>query len=702
MKGMFVHRTLAALAALACLPAAHAQWDDGLLKPFVMNHRAAGASPADVSFLLEAPAGKRGFVRVRDGHLATADGRRLRLWGVHLTDWSRGSILLPPKEDAPMWASTLARYGVNCVRLHFLDLPAPRGIISAAGNDSRSFDPQQLDRLDFMVSELKKHGIYMDLNLNVGRSYKAGDGVQDWDKIQWGKGLTLFDARLIELQKEYARNLLTHVNPYTKTEYRNEPAVAIVEILNENGIYQGFRAPTPYYEKELAGLWNAWLAKNRTPEQVAQLRELAKTEAGAPVPLLRGQETNAAPKERYEAEMAFFMDLENGYYQDMAGYLRNTLGVKVPITGTADHGHTSASYPMLAALAKLDIVDGHVYWQHPGSPPPVNTPMVDDPLHSTLVQLSRTAFSGKPYTVSEFNHPFPNDWAAEGIPTLAAYGAFQDWDAIILYTFEPKKDADWKPYVGDPFDISLDPVRMTQMATGALTFLRGDVKPALKTIERTYSRDQMLESRRLPRTEQPYFTPGFPLSLPLEHAVRIRSLEGPATETYPAAAANPIVSDTRELAWNTTPGSSYVTVETDRTQSLIGFSAADRKPLKNLAATLNTKFAALTLSSLDAQPLARAARMLLTAGSRVSNTNLKWNDARTRTSNQGESPSLIEPVTGAVTLRNLQGATGVTAVALDGSGRPLGDPTIAKKTAEGWTLTLGAPVTTWYVITVKR
>jgi len=171
-------------------------------------------------------------------------------------------------------------------------------------------------------------------------------------------------------------------------------------------------------------------------------------------------------------------------------------------------------------------VDGHVYWQHPGSPPPVNTPMVNDPLHSTVVQLSRTAVAGKPYTVSEFNHPFPNDWAAEGIPIAAAYGAFQDWDAIIVYTFEPKRDPSWKSYVGDPFDISLDPVRMTQMATGALAFLRGDVQPARQTIPRSYTPEQAFDSRRLSRTQQPYFTPGFPLALPLTHGVRIRSFVG--------------------------------------------------------------------------------------------------------------------------------------------------------------------------------
>jgi hypothetical protein len=111
---------------------AFAQWDDGLLKPFVMDHRAGGASPADVSFLLDAPAGKDGFIRIHDGHFVEPGGRRIDFWGVHLTDWSRGSILLPSHEDSALYAATLARYGINMVRPHFLDLPAPRGIIDSS------------------------------------------------------------------------------------------------------------------------------------------------------------------------------------------------------------------------------------------------------------------------------------------------------------------------------------------------------------------------------------------------------------------------------------------------------------------------------------------------------------------------------------------------------------------------------------------
>jgi hypothetical protein len=682
--------------------AAFAQWDDGRLKPFVMDHRNGASSLADVSFLLDGPAGKDGFIRIQNGHFVRPDGKRIRFWGVHLTDWSRGSILLPPKEDAPMYAAALARFGVNLVRLHFLDLAAPRGIIDSTRNDSRTFDPQQLDRLDFLISELKKRGIYLDLNLNVGRSYKAGDGVQDFDKIQWAKGLTLFDPRLIELEKEYARNILTHVNTYTGKAYKDEPAIAIVELLNENGIYLGYRAPTPYYEDELTGLYNTWL-KKLPPETLHQLRGMAGVPEGAPIPRLKGSEVANADKLRYHFESEFFRDLENRFYLDMSGYLKRDLAVKAPITGTADHSHTSSPYLMLDSLAKLDIVDGHVYWQHPGSPPPVNTPMVNDPQHSTVVQLSRTAFAGKPYTVSETNHPFPNDWAAEGIPIIAAYGALQDWDAIVMYTFEPKRDPNWKPYIGDPFDISLDPVRMTEMATGALAFLRGDVQPARETVARTYDREQILESRRLPRSEHPYFTPGFPLALPLEHAVRIRSLSGPATADFPAVPAGAIVSDTKELTWDSTdPAKGMVTVDTPRTQALVGFLKSCPRKLRNLSAETDNEFAALVLSSLDGKPVSQSGRMLLTAASRVTNSGIRLNDAHTRVVSQGESPTLIEPVAGTLRLSGIEKAVAVSAAALDGSGRAIGEAIRARHDGADWVLPIGSTVTTWYVISVER
>src|SRR5262245_9287329 len=675
-----------------------AQSDSGL-KPFMMNHREGSNSLIDLSFLLEPPAGKNGFIRVQGSHFVKPNGERIRFWGVNLTGWSKGSVMLPPREDAPMWAATLARFGVNCVRFHFLDLDAPRGLIDRTRNDSRELDPQQLDRLDYLIAELKKRGIYANLNLNVGRSYKSGDGVQDYDKIRWAKGLTLFDPRLIELQKEYAKKLLTHHNPYTKLEYRNEPAVAIVELVNENALYIGFRAPTPFYDNALTEIYNKWLSRKLGAEGYRKLRGEADDQ---PVMRLKGPEVGTASRERFHTELSFYLEMESNYFRDMRAYLKDTIGVKSPIVGTADHSHSGSSYPLLVSTSLLDIVDGHTYWQHPGPKGIPNTPMVNDPFNSTVVELSRTAFAGKPYTVSEVNHPYPNEWSSEGIPILAAYASFQDWDGIFWYTFEPKLAADWKPHVGDPFDVSLNPVKMPQLASGALIFLRGDVTSARKTVERSYSQEQVMGSVRLGKSERPYFTPGFPLSIPLQHGSRIRSLDGEPTAGFPVVNTNSLVSDTGELVWNLADKAGLVSIDTQRSQALIGYVNCARRSLGNLSARINNTFCSIVLNSLDSKPISESERMLLTAGARVANTGTKWNEARTALADWGGPPTLIEPVTGKVVLRNLEKAAEVRVAALDGAGRCIGKPILAQKIKDGWEIEVGDPATTWYEVTVRK
>jgi hypothetical protein len=694
---------------LSCLATVVSAQTDPTLEPFTLDHRKAplahSASPVDVSFLLDPPAGKHGFVRIKNGHFTTEDGKRIRFWGMNVTDWSKGSVMVPSKEDAPLWAATLARFGVNAVRFQFLDLLMPRGLIDNKRNDTRALDPEQFDREDFFIAELEKQGIYIDFNLLVGRPFKAGDGVQDYEKIREGaKQISLYDARLIELQKEYAEKLLTHYNPYTKSKYTDDPAVAIIEINNENALWIGASGPSAYYDHELTDLYNAWLKKNLTQDELDNLRNIAGVSGDTSVPLLQGAKNIAtAPKERFYTESRFFLDAEKNYFDDMRSYLAGTLGVKCIIISTADHSHVNSGYPLLLATSSFLTTDGHTYWQHPWEMK-VKAPMVNDPFESMVVELSRTAVAGKPYTVSEVNDPFPNPWASEGIPILAAYGGFQDWDGIFWYTFEPKASPDWKPYVGDPFDISLDPVKMPQLAAGALMFLRSDVSAARSTVERSYTRDQVFDSVLLPQaTDRPYYTPGFPLSIPLRHGSRISSLDDGPTQHFAAEVSNPILSDTNQLAWyHSSAMTGLVTVDTPRAQALIGFVRANGKSVSNLAAEVQNRFCTIVLTSLDTAPISHASKLLLTLGSRVENTGMQWNGMRINLSDWGGSPTLIEPVVGRVTLRGLDGAKSVSAQPLDGSGQPLGEPISASKDEAGWMISVGTPTTTWYQMTVQR
>ena len=680
----------------------------GVMKPYSLNDVAAARrhSPVDMSFLLDAPAGKYGFVQVKNGHLADGRGKRIRLWGVNITDWSPGSRQIPAKKYAAYWAATLARYGVNCVRFQFLDLRAPRGLISDKSATTQVLDPAQLNREDYFIAQLEKRGIYIDLNLLVGRPFADADGVVDAKRLgQGAKGTSLFDKRLIELQKQYARQLLDHRNPYTDRKYVDDPGVALIEINNEDAIDIGYHAPAPFYLHELTAMYNTWLEKHRTPQQIAQLRSITGAKGDAPVPLMQEPwQAPYAPQLRYYAEAEFYEHVQRSYFAGMEQYLKQILGLKSLVIATADHSHLRSGYPVLKATQHMDVIDGHDYWEHPDKYVRKSA-MVNDPLHSTVVKLSRSAIADKPYTVSEVNEPFPNNYDSEQIPILASYGLLQNWDAIMWYTFEPKADPNWKPYVGDPFDMSQDPVKMAELAEGALVFERGDVAAARKTVTRSYSAKQVYDSMILPAaTQAPYFTPGFPLQLPLEHEVRISSFDGPPTQKFRhQAVPDSIISDTGQLAWYTSHGKhGLVTIDAPRTQGLVGFVRASGKAVGHLKADVDNRFCTIWLTSIDDKPIAKSSHMLLVAGGRVENTGERWNTADTGLTHWGGPPTLIDQVRGTLTLRHLDGAQSVLLQPINGAGQPEGVSIVAKKTQQGWVFPLGKPVAPWYEVTVRH
>jgi hypothetical protein len=402
------------------------------------------------------------------------------------------------------------------------------------------------------------------------------------------------------------------------------------------------------------------------------------------------------------------MHVERSYFEEMESYLKNEVGLKSLLYGTADFFHMSGpSYPMVWSNSTLDFIGGHMYWQHPSVRGEVNTPMVNDPGFSSVMRLSRTALAGTPYVVPETNHPSPNFYDSEGIPIISAYGRFQDWSGILMYTFELKRSREYAPYIGDAFDISHHPVKMPQMAAGALMFLRGDVSAAAQPLERTYTIEQLRETMLGTEAERPYYTPEFDDLLVLKHGVRIGSMDGPPTqEERLEEKQNPIVSDTGELAWHLPESGKggMVTIDTPRSQGIIGFVEEYEVSMENFSVEVDNEFCSITLSSLDEDTtaIADASRMLLVAGARAENTGTIWGEAGMRITERGESPSLIEVVTGEVTLQGLEGAESVQVHALDGSGQRMGKPIVPESAGSDRVFSIGDQATTWYEVIVER
>ena len=207
------------------------------------------------------PAGADGFMRIEDGRFVN-DAGPFYVVGTNLC--ASGNF---PKEkaDAERLAESLSRYGINCVRLHHMDNYFIWGAEKAKNH--LTIDPEYLDRLDYMIYQFQQHGIYVNINLHVSRYYTEREGFENADQLpKQGKGVDNFEPRMVQMQKDYARDLLTHVNPYTKKAYIEDPGVAMVEINNENSIVASWSwgamdsLPSPYIDT-FARLWNEWLVK---------------------------------------------------------------------------------------------------------------------------------------------------------------------------------------------------------------------------------------------------------------------------------------------------------------------------------------------------------------------------------------------------------------------------------------------------------
>lgn len=248
-------RMLTVLAVCACLAGA-ARAEENVF-PFVVSYDAP-QNVTNVGSWLARPAGAQGFVRVADGRLHT-DAGPIRFWATNMCF----EACFPSHEEAQRLAARLARLGINCVRLHHMDA---RSIWGKSG-DLVTIDPEKLDRLDDLIAELKKQGIYVNINLHVSRWLGPKEGFPEREgRPKYDKGLGNFEPRMIELQKKYARDLLCHVNRYTGKAYAEEPAVAVVEISNEDALFTEWHGghlddlPEPY-AATFRRLWNAWLVK---------------------------------------------------------------------------------------------------------------------------------------------------------------------------------------------------------------------------------------------------------------------------------------------------------------------------------------------------------------------------------------------------------------------------------------------------------
>lgn len=245
--------------------------------------------------------------------------------------------------------------------------------------------------------------------------------------------------------------------------------------------YQFLSTPLPFSEKRarvnLAGYGaetgRVEFAALRLSSVVLGLGAVEDPAAGT-MPLLRSSERGAW-QEAYLGEwMAFLHATEAAYWKEMRDYIKNDLGVEAMVVGTAV-GTASAGL-----MKDFDSVDAHAYWGHPVFPGRAwdegnwylrNSSVVRQSEGGSISAPAMARVWGKPFTVSEYSHPYPNQYGAEGYPLLGAYAAFQDWDGICVFDWPAAKpDGSDLHSISGYFDVASDPVRLAGLLNAAHWF----------------------------------------------------------------------------------------------------------------------------------------------------------------------------------------------------------------------------------------
>jgi len=440
------------------------------------------------------PAGKWGHLIARpDGEFAfeKAPGVPRRFYGVNLCF----SAQYITHEQADRLAERLMRIGYNAVRFHHYE----GELVDLSSGSSTTLRRDKLDQLDYLCAALKKRGIYLTTDLFVSRPVLKGEiwpgetgrvGMNDF------KMLVPVNERALENWKAFARNLLTHRNPYTGLTYAEDPAFAWLAMINEGNVGNYLGGISGRVEEDWKRAWNAFLARRYGSAQALE-KAWGEAPGGDPlagtVPLCKNIRDDS-PRGRDCA--VFVAEAERNMFLRMKHFLRDELGVKALLTNM---NAWTNPVQMQAVRAEFDYVDDHFYVDHPQfierswrlpSRCPNASPVAGGATggrHCAFVRVF-----GKPFTISEYNYAAPLQFRAVGGMITGALAASQDWDVLWRFAYSHNRGNLFDPRPVDYFNVVSDPLMLASERAALCLFLRGDMRPAPHSIAIAMSTEELL------------------------------------------------------------------------------------------------------------------------------------------------------------------------------------------------------------------
>lgn len=566
----------------------------------------------DFSFMNH-PLTSKDRIFIRDGHFYrigkdlkpnTADDERVRFFGVNLSFEAN----FPEPKDARRIAKRLSRLGVNLVRLHHMDTSPDKDPKQAASilTDGHypSLNHESIKRLRVFLDELKAEGIYANLNLRCGYAFRPSvDGVPalpGGESIsKQYKPLHIFYPQMVDLQVKFVHDLLKAL------QLKDDSVLAMVEIINESSLIFAWQKneldniAVGEYKSELQRQWEDFLKSKKINTPLS----------------------SAVQQALY---VDFLVSRDRAYLERMADAVRAETDKLTPIAGTQLNNGGLLNIDSQTGLGYFDY---HFYHDHYNFPNKQwdqtdwrirNNSQIGNGLKGFL-NMAVVRVKGKPFTVSEFNQPWPNTFGAEMSPSLAVFGAFQDWDALVFFTYANKRN--WETDVPTGFNLNGDWGKFPNLGQAAWLFRTGAITPGKSPVDIPVPRAVRLETgyiKLLTRDILSFFknSIGFNPDIAFLHPVRMDTADiGSVFKNIGLPQPmDEYLADTGEIRYS--PSRRIFLINSLQAAGVIGFLKLGQKvtagPIDiEIGPSASRGFISLLVTARDKNPLVKSGNLLI-------------------------------------------------------------------------------------------
>jgi hypothetical protein len=698
----------------------------------------------DLRYLNEKTAGETGFVKLTpDGNgFALGNGKPVRFWSV-VTDAYR----LKPDEMA-IHARFLAKIGVNMVRLHTqIAPPGPNGALT-------DVNEKEINGIWRCVAAMKKEGIYC----TISPYWATAKDVSQWgidgytgSTDLWG--LLFFNEKLQQGYKAWVKSLYTRPNPYTGIPLANDPAVAIVQVQNEDGMFfwtmQGVHPEQKAYLGKKFGAWLTTKYGSLTAAKQAWAgasNEKDDLENGVAAILdtwvLTQPQTGGMAK-RTADQTQFFAVTQRKFYSDISDYYHNVLGCKQLVNAsnwiTADpirlndlERYTNSVDDVLAVNrytggVHIGANDG---WRiDPGHHFTNNSCLLDP--RSLPTNLKKVV--GHPMVVTESTWVSPEGYQSEGPFLIAAYESLTGVNSLYWFAAGGTPEYETNPYftfatVNGSHPLykwtCSTPTLMGGFPAYALMFRRGYIKQGAPVVHEERALTDLWQRKDPILAEDKTFDPnrntgntGGQSNL-TKGVDPLAFLVGPVEVKYggdPSATKvidlAPFIDDSSKIVKSETGeivldyGKGICTVNAPSAQGATGFlSKTGVMVLNDITITSSDAYATIACVAMDQKPLSASHKILLQIGTRARPTGWKATAADFKSDDgkqtfhgyeilsTGTMPWQINDCTATVSIKN---PSLTKAIVLDTAGYPVREIAL---TAAAGSVMLKVPSNAMYVM----